>query len=119
MTAPVGAEISGTATNVPSGNSSEFAATVIVSATDSNQDGIPDSWATAHGFSTSATIANLDTDGDGLTNLQEFYAGLDPRSTQSFVRLTNVTRQGSTWSQFPERARSRLSARIPQQPDEW
>ncbi|MGZ5020317.1 MAG: thrombospondin type 3 repeat-containing protein, partial [Chthoniobacterales bacterium] len=41
------------------------------------------------------SIANQDTDGDGLTNLQEFYAGLDPRSAQSFLRLTSVVKQGS------------------------
>jgi hypothetical protein len=95
MAAPVGAEISATATNVASGNSSEFAATEIVSATDSNQDGIPDSWATAHGFAAGASIANDDTDGDGLTNLQEFYAGLDPRNAASCLRVKNIVRSGS------------------------
>jgi astacin (peptidase family M12A) len=93
MVASVGQAIAATATNVSNGNSSEFSATVNVTATDSNGDGIPDSWATAHGFTASATIANDDTDGDGLTNLREFYAGLDPRNANSFLRL-NVIRSG-------------------------
>lgn len=93
--APVGEDISATATNISSGDSSEFADTVSVSATDSNQDGIPDSWATAHGFTASATIANNDSDGDGLTNLQEFYAGLDPRDANSVLRIKSVVRSGS------------------------
>ncbi|MGZ4966939.1 MAG: M12 family metallopeptidase [Chthoniobacterales bacterium] len=92
---PVGYAISATATN-PAGSTSEFSQDVnVATAGDSNGDGIPDAWATAHGFSVNASIANQDTDGDGLTNLQEFYAGLDPRSAQSFLRLTSVVKQGS------------------------
>ena len=94
MAAPVGEDISATATNILSGDSSEFAATVSVSATDTNGDGIPDSWATAHGFAINATIAGDDTDGDGLTNLQEFYAGLDPRNANSVLRIKNIVRSG-------------------------
>jgi hypothetical protein len=98
---PVGYAVSTTATN-PAGSTSEFSQGVTVVTADSNGDGIPDAWAMAHGFSVSATIANLDTDGDGLNNLQEFYAGLDPRSTQSYLRLTNVVRQsGGLQFSFP------------------
>lgn len=44
-------------------------------------DGIPDDWKIAHGFSvTDPTVAGADTDGDGLTNLQEFQLGTDPRN---------------------------------------
>ncbi len=93
--APVGEDVSATATNISTGDSSEFADTMSVSATDSNQDGIPDAWATAHGFTIGATIANTDSDGDGLTNLQEFYAGLDPRDANSILRLKNIVRSGS------------------------
>jgi hypothetical protein len=44
-------------------------------------DGIPDDWKIAHGFDPNDTsVANADTDGDGLTNLQEFQIGTDPRN---------------------------------------
>jgi hypothetical protein len=44
-------------------------------------DGIPDSWKIAHGFDpTDPGAAAADTDGDGLTNLQEYQLGTDPRN---------------------------------------
>jgi hypothetical protein len=51
---------------------------------DSDRDGMPDAWETAYGFNpNSAADANLDADGDGFTNLQEFLAGTDPLSNTS------------------------------------
>src|SRR5207302_671024 len=41
-------------------------------------DGIPDYWKAQYGFSVDDDIGNDDPDGDGLTNLEEFYAGTDP-----------------------------------------
>jgi hypothetical protein len=47
----------------------------------SANDGIPDDWKIAHGFDPSdPSVAGQDTDGDGLTNLQEFQLGTDPRN---------------------------------------
>ncbi len=44
-------------------------------------DGIPDSWKIAHGFDPNDPgVAAADTDGDGLTNLQEYQLGTDPRN---------------------------------------
>lgn len=43
---------------------------------DANSNGLPDSWETITGVSDPAG----DEDGDGLTNLQEFESGLDPRT---------------------------------------
>ena len=44
-------------------------------------DGIPDSWKIAHGFNPNdPSVASADTDNDGLTNLQEFQLGTDPRN---------------------------------------
>ena len=43
-------------------------------------DGIPDAWKRQHGFSVSdPRVATLDFDRDGLTNLQEYNVGTDPR----------------------------------------
>ncbi|MGZ4966574.1 MAG: M12 family metallopeptidase [Chthoniobacterales bacterium] len=91
---PVGYAVAATATN-PAGSTSEFSQVANVTTTDFNSDGIPDAWATAHGFTKNASIANQDTDGTGMTNLQKFFAGLDPRDTQSFLRLTSVVKQGN------------------------
>lgn len=47
---------------------------------DSDCDGMPDAWEIAHGLNPHwAGDALLDLDGDGLTNLQEFLLGTDPR----------------------------------------
>ena len=54
---------------------------------DSNGDGIPDSWAVANGFDVLASIASLDSDGDGMNNLQEYLAGTNPKDGQSYLRV--------------------------------
>ena len=58
-------------------------------------DGIPDSWKTANGFAANANIAALDTDGDGLTNWQEYLAGTDPRAAASALKITASGSPGS------------------------
>jgi len=55
-------------------------------------DGIPDTWKIANGFSTSANIAALDSDGDGATNLQEYLAGTNPKSAPSRLAVTSFPR---------------------------
>jgi len=55
---------------------------------DSDRDGIPDSWELAHGLNpTNNNDANIDSDGDTLTNAQEYIAGTDPQDAQSYLRL--------------------------------
>ncbi|MGE4159950.1 MAG: C25 family cysteine peptidase, partial [Planctomycetota bacterium] len=47
-------------------------------------DGLPDDWEIANGFNNlDPADAVLDSDGDGLTNLEEYRLGLDPRSGDS------------------------------------
>ncbi|MCK4565656.1 MAG: hypothetical protein KAU94_13385, partial [Verrucomicrobia bacterium] len=48
---------------------------------DLDGDGLLDWWAEQYGLGSSG--ANGDTDGDGLTNLQEYQAGTDPNNTDS------------------------------------
>lgn len=47
---------------------------------DQDTDGMPDAWESSHGLSPLVPNALTDDDNDGATNLQEFQAGLDPRS---------------------------------------
>ncbi len=49
--------------------------------TDNDNDGMPDEWEKKYGFSPlSSSDALLDSDGDGLTNLEEFGLGTSPKS---------------------------------------
>jgi subtilisin family serine protease len=75
----------------------------VQSGTSTANDGIPDAWKIAHGLSTAANVANLDPDGDGLTNLQEFRAGTDPLSSSSGLRVLSEDTDGKTYFtlQFP------------------
>jgi len=52
---------------------------------DSDDDGLPDAWETEHNFNLFYNDANQNPDNDGLTNLQEFTAGTNPR-----VRDTDI-----------------------------
>ncbi len=55
---------------------------------DSDGDGLPDEWETAHGLNPGvAADAALDADQDGLTNGEEFVAGTDPQDPASTLRL--------------------------------
>jgi hypothetical protein len=55
---------------------------------DSDNDGIPDDWETAHGLDPlDAADAAKDSDQDGLNNLAEYYAGTDPKDTASVFQL--------------------------------
>jgi len=51
---------------------------------DSDDDGLPDSWERDHGLDPlDPSDALVDLDGDGLTNLQEFLLGTDPRQADT------------------------------------
>ncbi|PTY04993.1 hypothetical protein DB347_20095, partial [Opitutaceae bacterium EW11] len=45
---------------------------------DSNNNGVDDAWETTHGLSLVGDSRSTDSDGDGLTDLQEYLAGSDP-----------------------------------------
>ena len=59
-------------------------------------DGIPNGWKEQYGFNVfDPTVAQADTDGDGMSNLQEYLAGTDPLVPASVFRITNIDREGN------------------------
>lgn len=59
---------------------------------DTDGDGIPDSWQTAKALPIAAG-APTDPDGDGLTNLDEYLFGLDPKTAETgAAQVSSVTR---------------------------
>ena len=61
----------------------DFAAFTLPPGADTSGDGIPDTWAIAHGFNPGLNIAQGDPDSDGIRNLMEFALNLDPRSSDT------------------------------------
>lgn len=51
--------------------------------TDLDQDGMEDSWETAHGLNTALIDRDSDLDGDGLKNIEEYGLGTDPAESDS------------------------------------
>jgi hypothetical protein len=86
-----------------SGPSEEIIYTVpVTSLIDSDEDGLPDTFELANGLNPlSARDAAADTDGDHLTNLEEFVAGTDPANRKSTLRLSLfLPRTGGMGIQF-------------------
>jgi Bacterial Ig domain len=54
---------------------------------DTNANGIPDSWEATYGISN----ANVDPDGDGQMNLQEYLANTNPTNAASALRILGAT----------------------------
>ncbi len=61
---------------------------------DTDSDGIPDSWELLHYGDATGAVAGADTDGDGLTALEEFIADTIP--TNSMSSITNLILEAQT-----------------------
>lgn len=66
-------------------------------------DGIPNGWKQQYGLDPlDSKLANKDSDGDGMSNLQEYLAGTDPTNAASFFGITAIAREGNdvrvTWT---------------------
>ncbi len=63
---------------------------------DTDNDGMPDSWETLHGFNpASPTDASVDSDGDGQTNFEEYQAGTNPLDATDSLRVLAVESAGT------------------------
>lgn len=78
-----------------SGSGSSTSATVTITRqagiTDTDGDGIPDSWEIQHFGCATCAVANADTDGDGMSNWEEYIADTIP--TNSVSVWSNVIHQ--------------------------
>ncbi len=82
----------------PGGNNSANALLTFV--TDTDGDGLPDNWEAS--FFGGATAANrdVDSDGDGLLNREEYIAGTNPTNALSYLRIDSITRTGGATLAF-------------------
>lgn len=59
---------------------------------DSDNDGIPDAWEKKFGLNTNdASDANKDSNGDGYTNLEKYFNGIDPTKKVDWTKFENNT----------------------------
>ncbi len=68
-------------------------------------DGIPDDWEQAFGLDPTVNDADLDPDGDGLVNYQEYLRGSDPRDADSDGDGILMARRPGSWKAWRLRVR--------------
>ncbi|MGD9872979.1 MAG: hypothetical protein AB7T27_01790 [Kiritimatiellia bacterium] len=87
-------------TTASSGSGSTTSDTVTITrqagVTDTDGDGIPDSWELANFGTITGAIASADSDGDGQINLHEFYADTMPNNSNSLFNNVIIDVSGTT-----------------------
>ena len=68
----------------------------ILAGADSDGDGIPDAWELTYTNSLTPFTATSDTDKDGMTDKDEYYAGTNPLDPNDYLRITAITRDTPT-----------------------
>ncbi|MCI0744134.1 MAG: lamin tail domain-containing protein [Verrucomicrobia subdivision 3 bacterium] len=72
---------------------------------DSDGDGAPDIWESQFGFlPNNGSDGELDFDGDGASNADEFRAGTDPKDENSYLGIASIAVGGETSLTFPARS---------------
>jgi hypothetical protein len=68
--------------------------------TDNDSDRMGDSWEISSGLNPGVADATLDTDGDGMTNLEEFIAGTEPTNSLSYLSIDHLSVGAQTTLEF-------------------
>ncbi|MBL9171255.1 MAG: lamin tail domain-containing protein [Verrucomicrobiales bacterium] len=79
---------------------------------DTDKDGLSDEWETRFFGSATGAPAGADTDGDRLTNLEEFIAGTNPTDALSYLRIEACSSLGGASVSFQARSNRTYSLHL-------
>jgi len=78
--------------NVANQNPTAFAQILVNTFGDADEDDIADAWESSFGLNPGDRLdANLDSDGDGMSNYAEYIAGTNPTNSLSYLKIDSLT----------------------------